>query len=114
MRHILSNLLSNAAKYSDAGRNILLTVKREGSDAVFRVIDRGCGIPKADLARLFQAFHRGSNVRRVPGTGLGLVIVRRCVEMHGGDISCDSVEGRGTTFTVRLPMFGNSTKESVG
>jgi signal transduction histidine kinase len=55
---------------------------------------------------LFEAFHRGSNVRQIPGTGLGLLIVRRCVELHGGEIQFQSVEGEGTTFTVRLPLLG--------
>ena len=54
---------------------------------------------------MFEAFHRGSNVGRVSGTGLGLVIVRRCCELHGGMVSVQSAEGMGTTFTVRLPAF---------
>jgi len=54
---------------------------------------------------LFQAFHRGGNVRQVPGTGLGLLIVRRCVDLHRGEIGVESTEGEGTTFTVRLPLF---------
>jgi len=61
-------------------------------------------------ARLFQAFHRGGNVRQIPGTGLGLVIVKRCVELHDGHIQYHSAEGRGTTFTVTLPLF-HPTKE---
>jgi len=66
---------------------------------------QGCGIPEADQKRLFQAFHRGANVRQISGTGLGLLIVRRCVTLHGGEIEFESVEGHGTTFTVRLPLF---------
>jgi signal transduction histidine kinase len=58
--------------------------------------------------RLFQAFHRASNVRHVPGTGLGLVIVQRSVALHGGRISFESAEGQGTTFTVRLPLFART------
>jgi signal transduction histidine kinase len=85
-----------------------LKVSRRGKDALFRVIDRGCGIPTADQARLFQAFHRGSNVRQLPGTGLGLVIVKRSVALHGGEITFESGEGKGTTFTVRLPLFAQS------
>ena len=104
LRHILTNLLSNAVKYSPPGQPVGLLVKREGEDAVCRVIDHGCGIPEADQKRLFQAFHRGSNVRQIPGTGLGLLIVYRCVELHGGDIQFESQEGKGTTFHVYLPM----------
>jgi signal transduction histidine kinase len=105
LRHILSNLLSNAVKYSDANQPVTLSVGRENGAAVFCVTDRGCGIPAADQARLFQAFHRGMNVRHIPGTGLGLLIVKRCVDLHGGDIQFESVEGRGTTFTVRIELF---------
>lgn len=105
LRHILTNLLSNAAKYSEAGQPVELIVRREGTLALIRIVDRGCGIPADDQKRLFQAFHRGGNVRQVPGTGLGLLIVRRCVELHGGKIQCESLEGKGTTFTVHLPLF---------
>jgi signal transduction histidine kinase len=63
---------------------------------------------------LFQAFHRGSNVRQVPGTGLGLLIVRRCVELHGGRIEFESSEGGGTTFTVRLSLFPNNPEPEGG
>jgi signal transduction histidine kinase len=80
-------------------------VQRAGDDAVCRIADRGCGIPEADQKRLFQAFHRGSNVRQIPGTGLGLLIVQRCVSLHVGEIHFQSIEGDGTTFTVRLPLF---------
>ncbi len=106
LRHIFTNLLSNAVKYSPPEQRVRLVVRREGSNAICQVIDSGCGIPLSDQKRLFQAFHRGSNVRQIPGTGLGLLIVRRCVEMHGGEISFESCEGSGTTFTVRLPLFG--------
>jgi signal transduction histidine kinase len=104
VRHILTNLLSNAVKYSPEGGQVILKVAKDGCKAVFSIIDRGCGIPAADQARLFQAFHRGGNVGQIPGTGLGLVIVKRCVELHDGDVQCKSNEGAGTTFTVALPL----------
>lgn len=107
LRHILGNLLSNAIKYSSDGAPVEFAVTRESKHAVCRIADRGCGIPAVDQARLFQAFHRGANVRQIPGTGLGLLIVRRCVELHGGEIAFESTEGRGTTFTVRLPFFAS-------
>lgn len=103
--HIFSNLFSNAVKYSPAGASVACDVRRVGQDAVFTVRDRGCGIPEADQAHLFQSFHRGSNVGQRSGTGLGLVIVKRCVERHGGSLSFSSREGEGTEFTVRLPLF---------
>lgn len=105
LRHVFTNLLSNAVKYSPAGSVVRFGVRPEGDVAICEITDRGCGIPEADQKRLFQAFHRGSNVQQIPGTGLGLLIVHRCVELQGGVIQCESVEGRGTTFTVRLPLF---------
>jgi signal transduction histidine kinase len=107
LQHILSNLLGNALKYSTAA--VDFAVSRRGNDAEFVIRDRGCGIPEADRARLFTAFHRGRNVGEAPGTGLGLVIVKRCVEGHGGTLQFESEEGRGTTFTVALPLFNGTT-----
>jgi len=105
VRHIFSNLITNAVKYSPEGGEVLFTGRREGNDAVFQVIDHGIGIPKNDMHRLFEAFHRCSNVGEIPGTGLGLVIVKRCLDLHGGTMEIDSEVGKGTTFTVRLPLF---------
>jgi PAS domain S-box-containing protein len=105
LRHILTNLLSNAVKYSEPGQAVELVIRRDGLIATINIADRGCGIPGADQPRLFQAFHRGGNVRQIPGTGLGLLIVRRSVELHGGEISFESTEGYGTTWTVKLPLF---------
>jgi PAS domain S-box-containing protein len=105
LRHIFTNLLSNAVKYSPTGQGVEFHVHRQGDQAICRVIDHGCGIPETDQKMLFQAFHRGSNVGQVPGTGLGLLIVRRCVELQGGDIHFASTEGQGAAFTVHLPLF---------
>ena len=73
--------------------------------AVFTVQDNGIGIPEADLPTLFEAFHRASNVGDIPGTGLGLVISKRCAELHGGSIAVKSTPGGGTTFVVRIPAW---------
>ncbi len=108
IRHILINLLTNALKYSRQGPAIEFAVERHDGEAIFRVQDHGIGIPVADQKQLFSAFHRGGNVGHIPGTGLGLVIVKRCVELHGGQILCQSSEGQGTTFEVKLPLFGTS------
>jgi PAS domain S-box-containing protein len=113
LRHILSNLISNAVKYSPENTPVLFRVSREQDHAVFVVEDRGIGIPAADHARLFDAFHRGGNVENIPGTGLGLTIVKRCVDRHGGEISFKTVEGKGTTFTVQLPLFAPSAPLSI-
>ena len=108
LRHIFSNLLSNAVKYSTAGQTVEFGVTRAGVNAVFTVRDGGIGIPEEDLPRLFQAFHRAANVGETPGTGLGLVIVKRCVELYGGAIEVRSKPGEGTTFVVTLPVFAAS------
>lgn len=105
LRHIFSNLIHNAVKYSPAAGEVVFTVRREGDRAVFKVTDHGIGIPQDDLKDLFEAFHRGRNVGEIPGTGLGLVIVKRCIDLHGGTLELDSVVGQGTTFTVDLPLF---------
>jgi signal transduction histidine kinase len=70
----------------------------------FDIEDRGIGIPETDRARLFEAFHRADNVGQIHGTGLGLVIAKRCCDLHGGTITFESEEGRGTTFHVNLPI----------
>ena len=103
--HILTNLLGNAVKYSPPGKPLELSVSRQGVEAEFVVRDNGCGIPKSDVPRLFTAFYRGSNVSQTSGSGLGLVITKRCVDLHGGQIRCESTEGVGTTFKVTLPLF---------
>lgn len=109
LRHIFTNLLSNAVKYSESGEAVSFTVRCASENALCQVADRGCGIPESDQKRLFQAFHRGSNVRHIPGTGLGLLIVQRCVALHHGQIAFESREGQGTTFTVQLPLFRHHT-----
>ena len=105
LRHIFQNLLTNAVKYSRANQKVTFFAHREGGEALLTVRDRGIGIPAEDLKRIFTAFHRGLNVGQLPGSGLGLVIVKRCVDLHGGQIHIDSIEGQGTTVVVRLPLF---------
>lgn len=105
LRHIFTNLLSNAAKYSPEGSTVEFRVRRDEQDAVFEVIDRGIGIPEEDQPRIFEAFQRAGNVGEISGSGLGLLIAKRCVEMHGGEIGFVSNPGEGTTFSVRLPVF---------
>jgi signal transduction histidine kinase len=103
--HVFTNLLSNAVKYSPAGGPIDVVLRVAGPDLVLSVRDRGIGISATDRARLFESFHRGTNVGTIPGTGLGLAVVKRAVDAHGGTITVTSAEGEGTTFTVRLPVF---------
>ena len=111
LRRVLDNLLANAIKYSPGGGEVVVTLRREGPDAggtpwaALAVRDRGVGIPAADRPRLFERFYRASNVAgRIAGSGIGLAGVRQIVEQHGGTIDVESVEGQGSTFTVRLPL----------
>lgn len=103
MTHVLNNLLSNAIKYSPDGGTVELRIDHDGRKAVFTVKDEGIGIPKEDTVRLFEPFHRCSNVSGIKGTGLGLGIVKRFVEIHNGTIAFSSEEGKGTTVTVEVP-----------
>jgi signal transduction histidine kinase len=104
LNHILTNLLSNAVKYSPDGGVVRFDAWRDGDDAVFEIEDHGIGITGADLERLYESFHRGSNVGHIPGTGLGLAVVKRSVDAHGGTLEVRTEEGEGTTFTVRIPL----------
>jgi PAS domain S-box-containing protein len=104
LRQILHNLLSNAIKYSPEGGTILFTLSCKNNQAVFSIKDEGIGIPLEDQRLLFEPFHRGSNVDNIPGTGLGLTIVKNGVELYGGSLTLKSEPGKGTTFTVTLPI----------
>jgi PAS domain S-box-containing protein len=109
LRHIFTNLLNNASKYSAPGSPVEFRVEAQPPLAIFTIRDRGIGIPETDARALFQAFHRGRNVGDTPGTGLGMTIVKRCVELHGGRIGFETREGQGTTFVVALPVLGNNS-----
>lgn len=106
LESILTNLLSNAIKYSPAGSPVSLEVTEDNEQVILRVKDQGIGIPLADQQKLFEPFHRARNVADLPGTGLGLAVVQKCVDMHSGQITCESEVGMGTTFTVKLPING--------
>jgi len=102
---VLTNLISNAVKYSPDGGEVHVRVRRVADFVQITVRDTGIGITHDERAKLFQPFVRGENVRReINGTGLGLYITRRIVQNHRGNISVKSEPGRGSTFTVRLPL----------
>ena len=105
---VLTNLVSNAVKYTPAGRRISLALEAEDGVVVLRCTDQGIGISEDDQAQLFREFFRSTNPQAVaePGTGLGLTIVKRILERHGGKISVSSALGSGSTFTVTLPAAG--------
>lgn len=100
---ILSNLLSNALKYSPPDSPVSLSLTHADGQVVFEVKDQGRGIPMEDQATLFEAFFRARNVGATPGTGLGLNIVKQCIDLHQGTIDVYSQVNQGTTFVVRLP-----------
>ncbi len=103
LRHVLSNLLSNAFKYSPAASAVRFSVAEEERGVLFEVSDEGIGIPPDELEQLFDAFHRCSNASAIPGTGLGLAVVKKSLDVHHGTIEVDSRVGEGTRFAVRVP-----------
>lgn len=102
---VVSNLLSNAVKFSPVGGTVTCTVREHDGSVELRCRDEGIGISTDDQAHLFTEFFRSTNPEalQIPGTGLGLTIVRRIVERHDGSITLQSALGEGSTFTVRLP-----------
>ncbi|MFB2772788.1 ATP-binding protein [Pelatocladus sp. BLCC-F211] len=100
---ILSNLLLNAIKYSPQGGNMYLLLKCELESTIFQVKDEGIGIPQPEQQKIYEPFYRSQNVEDIVGTGLGLAVVKKCVELHQGEIFVESKVGVGTTFTVKIP-----------
>lgn len=103
LRNIFFNLISNAIKYSNEGKKIYITVAFSDSDVTIRVRDEGIGIPQAELKHIFDRFFRASNATNIQGTGLGLNIVRRYVDLLNGDITFTSEPEKGSVFIVTLP-----------
>jgi signal transduction histidine kinase len=104
LRNILFNLISNASKYSAPGKHIILEVDRRDNHVVFDIRDEGIGIPEADFKHMFDRFFRASNAGDTQGTGLGLNIVKRYVELLEGSVTFSSRYGEGSTFSVSLPI----------
>lgn len=103
MRQVVGNLLSNAIKYSVVEQTIIVALSFETTSVTLKISDQGIGIPESDLPHLFEPFHRAANVGTISGTGLGLVIAKEAVELHGGSIVVESQPGVGTTFTIHIP-----------
>jgi PAS domain S-box-containing protein len=102
--YILRNLLSNAIKYSPNGSTVKFSLTCREERAILEIQDQGIGIPQEDLPYLFESFHRATNVGNIQGTGLGLTIVKKCTDLHQGEIFVTSEVGIGTKFTVALPL----------
>ncbi len=111
LSRMIGNMVSNAVRYTPAGGTVTVTAAPRGKDAVIEVRDTGIGIPGEDLEHVFGDFFRSRNARQFTrtGTGLGLSIVRSAAEVHGGAVDVESEVGRGTTFTVRIPVFAGGS-----
>jgi signal transduction histidine kinase len=105
IERVLTNLLSNAVKFTPAGGEVVVSIHEDGDDVVLSVSDTGIGIPQEEQPELFTRFFRASNAveASIPGTGLGLTIVRNIIANHNGEVKLRSEPGEGTTVTVRLP-----------
>lgn len=104
LRQIITNLVTNALKYSPEGRPISFSLSHKESQILLSIQDQGIGIPESDLPSLFEPFYRASNVCTQAGTGLELAITQQCVELHDGDITLESNIGIGTLVIVSLPL----------
>ncbi|MCV9386247.1 PAS domain-containing sensor histidine kinase [Reichenbachiella ulvae] len=102
LKQIITNLMSNAIKYSDIGSEIQMNVSHNGEKIYLAIKDQGMGIPEGDQKHLFDKFFRAHNSHHIQGTGLGLNIVKKYLELLDGDITFESVEGKGSTFTIIL------------
>ena len=108
LHRILTNLLSNALKYSPGQTDVIFNAWCNEQETVFEIVDQGIGIPLDNQQHLFKTFYRCSNVGQVKGTGLGLAVVKKCLDICGGAIELISQEGQGTTARVRLPVVSSS------
>jgi signal transduction histidine kinase len=113
VEQVVTNLVSNALKYSPAEAPVDVVLEAAGDRAIVRVIDRGPGIPVEEQARVFEPFRRGTATRMVPGIGLGLFVARRIIEAHGGELTVDSAAGRGAEFVVALPLPRPGTTDAA-
>lgn len=109
IEQVITNLITNAVKYSPEGTAIDVALEQANGDAVISVRDRGFGIPRERQPQIFQRFYRATTDQRKTGLGLGLYVTKGIVEAHGGKIWFESEEGKGSTFYVRLPAAGTST-----
>ena len=106
---VWNNLFSNAIKFTEPGGKVFLRLKTEGNMAAVQVADTGCGISKEVGRHIFEKFYQGDPSRSAQGNGLGLALVKRVVDIVGGDISVESEVGKGSIFTVRIRRKSDGT-----
>jgi signal transduction histidine kinase len=106
LEQVLENLVQNAIKYSPSGGRIQVRIEPQSDTAKLCVSDEGIGIPQTAIPQVFDRFYRAPNVdpQRITGMGIGLYVVKEIVTLHGGTVGVESGEGKGTTFTVTLPL----------
>lgn len=106
LQQVIYNIVENGIKYTPDGGKIRVTLVRDGRDAILKIADNGVGIPREDLTHIFERFYRVDKARSrdTGGTGLGLSIVQQIIRLHGGNIDVQSEPGKGTTFTIELPV----------
>jgi two-component system phosphate regulon sensor histidine kinase PhoR len=112
---IMTNLVSNAIKYSPSGGTVTVSVKSEGDTLTVAVKDEGIGIPEDKLNRVFEKFERvdDRDTRQAGGTGIGLFLVKHLVERHDGEVWVESEPGHGSTFTFRVPLHSPQAQEDM-
>jgi len=114
LRQVMDNVVGNAIKYSFPNGEINVSIHAEGDQMILQVMDAGPGIPISDQPRIFDKFYRGSNIEDIEGSGLGLAIVKTIVESHQGRIWVESVEGKGSSFFIVLPILSEPAPTPAG
>jgi len=109
LRQVFVNIIDNALKYSDSGDTVTVLAGQEDGFAVISVADTGVGIKAQDLPNVKAKFYKANSTRR--GSGIGLAVADEIIRLHGGRLDIDSVEGEGTTVTIRLPLSSKKTEE---
>jgi signal transduction histidine kinase len=114
LRQAIANLASNAIKYTPPGGEITIRMSRAGAAVRWSIEDTGIGVPESFHPRLFEKFHRADNALAIEteGTGLGLCLVRLILDQFGGRVECQSEEGKGSTFTLTIPIGGEAHERS--
>jgi NtrC-family two-component system sensor histidine kinase KinB len=113
INHVFGNLLSNALKYTPAGGKVIVSARAEENGVAFSIADTGKGIPSPYIPRIFEQFFRVPDQGPQTGAGLGLAIVKEIVEAHGGTVSADSIEGKGSTFSFTLRRVDPISKKEI-